>query len=229
MADSVREAGHDLNNQLSAILALADVERRRRPSNPTAAATLQNISDSARRAASSATVLMAAGRDKRYLNRLLAETDPLMRELDGLCERDGIPSVEPDTGRLLSVLVHAMLAGAILELGTAYGYSALCMARAQPETGRIWTIDPDRGRTAIARRFFERAGVAERIEIIEQPALEVLPRLGPRQFDIVFIDALKEEYVDYLRLALPHVKRSGLVVVDNLLWSHRASAPPSES
>ena len=106
-----------------------------------------------------------------------------------------------------------MLAGSILELGTAYGYSALCMARAQPETGRIWTIDPDRRRTAIARSFFERAGVAERIEIIEQPALEVLPKMAQRQYDIVFIDALKEEYADYLRLALPHVKRSGLVIV----------------
>jgi caffeoyl-CoA O-methyltransferase len=102
------------------------------------------------------------------------------------------------------------------------------MASAQPETGRIWTIDPDRRRTAIARSFFERAGVVDRIEIIEQPALDVLPKMAQRQYDIVFIDAVKDEYVEYLRLALPHVKRSGLVIVDNLLWSHRASAPAAE-
>jgi O-methyltransferase len=149
--------------------------------------------------------------------------------LEELCVRDGIPLVERDTGRFLSVMASAMLAGSILELGTAYGYSTLCMARAQPETGRIWTIDPDTRRTAVARSFFERAGVADRIEIIEQPALDVLPKMGQRQYDIVFIDALKEEYADYLRLALPHVKRSGLVIVDNLLWHHRAAAPEADS
>jgi predicted O-methyltransferase YrrM len=229
MADTVREAGHDLNNQLSAILAVAELERKRGSDGTGSKAALANICDAVRRAAASATVLVAAGRDRRYLRGLSPDADPLMRELEEQCDRDGIPSVEPDTGRLLGVLASCMLAGSILELGTAYGYSALCMAKAQPETGRIWTIDPDLRRTAIARSYFERAGVADRIEIIEQPALEVLPKMSQRQYDIVFIDAVKEEYVDYLRLALPHVKRSGLVVVDNLLWSHRASAPPTES
>jgi caffeoyl-CoA O-methyltransferase len=175
--------------------------------------------------ASSASKDLSA-RDNAYLSGLVGD-DPLLQELEALCRRDGIPAVQPDTGRLLSVLVSCMLAGSILELGTAYGYSTLWMARSQPETGRIWTIDPDRKRTAIARSYFERAGVADRIEILEQPALEVLPLMAQRQYDIVFIDALKEEYAEYLRLALPHVKRSGLVVVDNLLWSHRASAPPA--
>jgi predicted O-methyltransferase YrrM len=226
VADNVREAGHDLNNQLSAILAVADLERKR-PAEGRTAAALETICDSVRRAAESAAVLSAVGRDRRYLERLAPAGDALLRELEERCAKDGIPLVDPDTARLLSVLVSGMLAGSILELGTAYGYSALCMVRAQPETGRIWTIDPDRMRTAIARSFFERAGVADRIEIIEQPALEVLPKMAQRQYDIVFIDAVKEQYADYLRLALPHVKRSGLVVVDNLLWHHRASEPPA--
>lgn len=228
MSDAVREAGHELSNKLSAILALADLEAKRSQSGQGAAA-FATICEAVRKAAAAADTLAAVARDRSYLRRIAPDGDPLLLELADLCERDGIPAVEPDTGRFLSVVASAMLAGSILELGTAYGYSALCMARAQPETGRIWTIDPDVQRTAVARRFFERAGVDRRIEIIEQPALDVLPKLAQRQYDIVFIDALKEEYEEYLRLSLPHLKRSGLVIVDNLLWHHRASAPPTES
>jgi O-methyltransferase len=229
VSDPIREAGHELSTHLSTILALADLERMRAEKSGQPADAFSAIADAVRRAAASADVLTAVSRDRTYLRSLPGDADPLMQELARLCERDGIPLVEPDTARFLAVMVSAMLAGSILELGTAYGYSALCMARAQPETGRIWTIDPDRRRTAVARSFFERAGVADRIEIIEQPALDVLPKMAQRQYDIVFIDALKEEYEAYLRLALPHVKRSGLVIVDNLLWHHRVSAPQADS
>lgn len=223
MSDPLGQAGHDLSTHLSTILALADLESKRAGGDT--AAAFDTIGEAVRRAAAAADALTAVARDRAYLRRLHPHDNPLLRELEELCVRDGIPLVERDTGRFLSVMVSAMLAGSILELGTAYGYSSLCMALAQPETGRIWTIDPDRRRTAIARSFFERAGVAGRIEIIEQPALEVLPKMAQRQYDIVFIDALKEEYAEYLRLALPHVKRSGLVIVDNLLWHHRAALP----
>jgi predicted O-methyltransferase YrrM len=143
-----------------------------------------------------------------------------------LAERDGIPIIDREVGRFLSVMVSCMLAGNILEVGTAFGCSTLWMARAQPETGRIWTIDPDAKRTEIARGFFKRAGVAERIEIMNQPALDVMGRLPKNLYDIVLIDALKEEYSAYLDLAVPLVKHSGLIIVDNLLWHHRAGKPP---
>src|SRR5690349_19026044 len=187
MGDNVSEAGHELSKHLSAIFELAGLERKRAAKGSETEKPFTTVYEGARRAAVAADGLGAPLRDRRYLKGLHPRIDPLMRELEALCERDGIPLVEPDTGRFLSVMVSAMLAGSILELGTAYGYSALCMARAQPETGRIWTIDPDRTRTAIARSFFERAGVADRIEVIEQPALEVLPKLAQRQYDIVFI------------------------------------------
>ena len=229
MGDADREAGHELANQLSAILALAELERKRAERAGGDGRAFSSIGELARKAASHADVLAAGSRDKRYLAKAHGVSGQLLRELEELCERDGIPLVDSETARFLSVTVSAMLAGSILELGTAYGYSALCMARAQPETGRIWTIDPDERRTAIARGFFERAGVADRIEIIEQPALDVLPKLAQRQYDIVFIDALKEEYSEYLRLTLPHVKRSGLVIVDNLLWHHRVAVPEADT
>ena len=166
-------------------------------------------------------------RDLDYLRRIAGEPDDLMVELERLGHRDGVPIVSREVGRFLSVMTSCMLAGNILELGTAYGCSTLWMARAQPETGRIWTIDPDVSRTKVARRFFERAGVVDRIEIIHQPALEVLAKMQRRLFDIVLIDALKEEYPKYLELSVPLLKHSGLVIIDNLLWHHEAAQTPS--
>ncbi|HTJ28351.1 MAG TPA: O-methyltransferase [Candidatus Limnocylindria bacterium] len=143
--------------------------------------------------------------------------------------REGIPVVDRAAGRLLSVLVHCMQANRILEIGTAYGYSTLWMALALPPAGKIWTIDPDMERTEIAASYFRRAGVEDRIEIINQPALEVLEPFPQRNLDIVFIDAEKTEYEDYLEAVVPMLKRSGIVVVDNLLWGGRAAAPPRSS
>jgi predicted O-methyltransferase YrrM len=120
-----------------------------------------------------------------------------------------------------------MQANRILELGTAYGYSTLWMALALPPAGHIWTIDPDIERTEIAASYFRRAGVEQRVEIINQPALEVLEWFPQRNLDIVFIDAVKTEYEDYLEAVIPMLKRSGIVVVDNLLWHGRAAAAPT--
>jgi O-methyltransferase len=167
-------------------------------------------------------------RDLEYLRRLHGEPDALMLEIEALGKHDDVPIIHREVGRFLSVMTSCMLAANILEIGTAYGCSTLWMARAQPQGGRIWTIDPDQKRTNVARSFFERAGVAERIEIINQPALDVLDRLPTRLYDIILIDALKEEYAAYLEHVVPLVKHSGLVIVDNLLWSHRASQVPAD-
>jgi predicted O-methyltransferase YrrM len=165
-------------------------------------------------------------RDLAYLKRLHREPSPLLLELEQHGVRDGIPIVDRAAGRFLSVLVHSMQANRVLELGTAYGYSTLWMALALPPAGRIWTIDPDMERTEIATSYFRRAGVEERIEIINQPALDVLGSFPQRNLDIVFIDAIKSEYAEYLAAVVPMLKRSGIVVIDNLLWSGRAGAAP---
>ncbi len=162
-------------------------------------------------------------RELSYLGRLHRNPSPLLLELEQLAHADGVPIVARETGRLLSTLVHAMQANRILELGTAYGYSTLWMALALPPAGKIWTIDPAREWTAVAQTFFARASREAAVEVINQPALEVLPTFPVRNLDLVFIDAVKEEYEDYLALALPLLKRSGLVVVDGL-WSGEADA-----
>ncbi|MFZ1125294.1 MAG: O-methyltransferase [Candidatus Baltobacteraceae bacterium] len=167
-------------------------------------------------------------RDLDYLRRLHPNPQPLVLELEQLGLADGIPIVARETGRLLSTLVHAMQANRVLEIGTAYGYSTLWMALALPPAGRIWTIDPDVERTKVALAFLARAGKAGAVDVINQPALEVLPTFPVRNLDIVFIDAVKTEYEEYLELAVPLLKRSGLVIVDNLLWDGRTAREPRQ-
>jgi caffeoyl-CoA O-methyltransferase len=161
-----------------------------------------------------------------YLDRLLPPRDPLLAEMEAWSAAHDVPSSDPEVGKLLAILARSRGARRILEVGTAIGYGTLCLARAAPEA-RVLTIDPDPERRELARGFLARAGVLERVELIDGEALQVLPRLeGP--FDLVYLDALKEEYRRYLDLALPKMALGGLVVVDNALWKGRVAEPPAE-
>ena len=165
----------------------------------------------------------------RYLEGAHPPPDPLLLELEQHGRKDGISIVSRETGRLLSTLVHMMQANRILEIGTGYGYSTLWMALAQPPVGKIWTIDPDVERTAAAASYFQRAGEDDYIEIINTPALELLENFPQRNLDIVFIDANKNEYLNYLDLVVPMLKLSGLVVVDDCLLNGRIAAPEAKN
>ena len=159
-----------------------------------------------------------------YLDRLLPPRDPLLREMEEWAAREDVPISDPEVGRLLSILARGMGARLILEIGTAIGYGAIWLARGAPEA-RVVSIDADPERLATARGYLERAGVAGRVELIEGAALDVLPRLqGP--FDLVYIDAVKEEYRRYLDQVVPKLRVGGLVVCDNLLWGGSVAAPP---
>ncbi len=157
----------------------------------------------------------------RYLESTHPAPDPLLLELEQHGRADGIPIVSRETGRFLSVLVHMMQANRILEIGTAYGYSTLWMARAQSPIGKTWTIDPDQERTEVAISYFNRAGEEESITVFNQDAIELLPNFPQRNLDIVFIDADRENYRQYLDLSIPMLKRSGIVVVDDCLLNGR--------
>lgn len=169
---------------------------------------------------------------ERYLERLLPPRDPLLREMEERAAREEIPISDPEVGRLLGILARSIGGGGergarlILEIGTAIGYGALCLARGAPEA-RVVTIDSDPQRLADARGYLERAGVADRVELVEGAALEVLPRLsGP--FDLAYVDAVKQEYRRYLDLLLPNLRVGGVIVLDNLLWKGRVAEPPDE-
>jgi predicted O-methyltransferase YrrM len=155
---------------------------------------------------------------RRILDAMHPQQHPLLLELEQRGHADGIPSVSRETGRFLSVMVHMMQANRILEIGTAYGYSTLCMALAQPPVGKIWTIDPDSERTSVALSYFQRAGEDDYITICNQDALELLENFQQRNLDIVFIDADHRHYHEYLDLIIPMLKLSGIVVIDNCLY-----------
>jgi predicted O-methyltransferase YrrM len=151
-----------------------------------------------------------------YLHRLRPERPEVMREMEALAERDGIPIVPWETGRLLAALCRS-LDPVVLEVGTAIGYSTLHMAE-QLERGRVVTLERDPGRASQARDFLARAGVAERVELVEGDARETIGALeGP--FDLLFVDATKREYRDYIALAEPKLAARALLVVDNLLMA----------
>ena len=129
--------------------------------------------------------------------------------------------VGPLEGTLLGWLVWLSRARQILEIGTFTGYSSISMALNLPEGGRIVSLDVNEKTTAVARRYAEEAGVADRIDYYRVgPAIVALEELdGP--FDLVFIDADKESYVDYYEATLPRLSVRGFIVADNVLWSGR--------
>jgi predicted O-methyltransferase YrrM len=153
-----------------------------------------------------------------YLEALRPARDEVLADMEELAARDGVPIVEWETGRLLATLVTALARRRVVEVGTAIGYSTLHMARALGGEGRIVTLERDPVRIAQARGFWERAGVGERIELVEGDALTSLARLdGP--FDLVFLDASKTEVEPYLELLEGKLADRCLLVVDNLLMS----------
>jgi caffeoyl-CoA O-methyltransferase len=161
-----------------------------------------------------------------YLDRLLPPRDPLLREMEERAAREDIPISDPEVGRLLAILARSVGARRILEIGAAIGYGAVWLARGAPEA-RVQSVDVDPERLAAAREYLERAGLADRVELIEGKALEVIQRLdGP--FDLVYVDAVKTEYRRYLDLTLPKLRVGGLIVCDNLLWGGEVAAPGEE-
>src|SRR3954470_6710521 len=123
-------------------------------------------------------------------------------------------------GRFLEQLVFGWQARRVLELGTFSGYSALSMAAGLPEGGHIDTCEVAEEHAEVARRYIERSPYADRITIHMGPALETIERLGG-EWDFVFIDADKENYANYYEALLPRLGPSGLMAIDNTLWSGR--------
>jgi caffeoyl-CoA O-methyltransferase len=133
----------------------------------------------------------------------------------------------PGGGRFLELLVHASGATRILEIGTFTGFSALSMAAALPEHGRIDTLDVEPKHAEVAQRYFDRSPHGSKITLHLGPALETIGRLEG-EFDLVFVDADKESYDAYYEAVLPRLSERGLIAIDNTLWSGRVLAPEDE-
>ena len=154
---------------------------------------------------------------EEYLEGLLPKREPLLLEMERFAAQHGVPIADPEVATFLEITVRAIDAKRVLEVGTAIGYADVFMARAMPRDGRIVTIDVSDDMIAKAKEYVKRAGLEDRVEFHKGPALTVIPTLnGP--FDLVYLDAVKEEYGAYLDLALPLARMGGVFVCDNVLW-----------
>ena len=158
----------------------------------------------------------------RYIGGLFATNDEVLTSMLDEMKREGVPgiNVSATEGKLLHVL--ALLTGArrILEIGTLGGYSATWMARALPEDGKLISLELDPHHADVARRNLKLAGLSAKVEVRVGSALESLAKMteaGEGGFDMVFIDADKDGYVDYLNRVLPLTREGGLILGDNTL------------
>jgi predicted O-methyltransferase YrrM len=158
----------------------------------------------------------------QYVAGLLAPSDPVLDAALEASAEAGLPAiaVSPAQGQLLALLVHALGARRVLELGTLGGYSTIWMGRALPLGGRLVTLELDPAHAAVATANLARAGLAEVVRVRVGPASDSLRKmaaLGEAPFDFVFIDADKEGYPEYLGLVLPLVRTGSLIIADNVV------------
>jgi caffeoyl-CoA O-methyltransferase len=156
--------------------------------------------------------------------------DPVLRELGEETSRvaGGLALMEiaPEQGVFMELLVRVTGARRAVEVGTFTGHSSICIARALPADGRLLCLDTSEEWTAIARRFWEKAGVANKIELRLAPAAESLAQLAPdERFDFAFIDADKPGYPTYYEAILSRMPAGGLIVCDNVLWGGSVADP----
>ena len=132
-----------------------------------------------------------------------------------------VPSIGPIKGKVIEDVIKKHKPRRILELGTLFGYSAILMARLLPKDGKVITVEINERNARIAEENIEEAGLAERIEVLVGDALEIIPRLKD-SFDLLFIDAAKEQYLHYLKLAEKNLHKGSVVVADNVLIFERS-------
>ncbi len=159
-----------------------------------------------------------------YLLKHRTPDDALLEELQEetrtLLGRRSVMQIAPEEGTLLALLVASIGAVSVVEVGTFTGYSALCMARALPPGGKLLACDVSEEYTAVGRRYWQKAGVADRIELVLGPAADTLRALPEStRFDFGFIDADKSNYVIYYEEILKRLRPGGLIAIDNVLWN----------
>jgi predicted O-methyltransferase YrrM len=167
----------------------------------------------------------------RYLGRCRSDAgDGLLAELREETAALGEVSVcqiSDEQGTFLSILVAAIGARNAIEVGTFTGYSSVCIARALPEHGKLICLDQNQEWTAVARKYWARSGLDQRIELRLGLAIQELERLEPDlTFDFAFIDAEKTQYDAYYELLLPRMRPNGLLLFDNMLWGGRLGNGP---
>jgi len=161
---------------------------------------------------------------EEYLYKLLPERDSVLTEMESYAEQNRVPIIGPAVARLLALLAQVSGAKRIFEMGSAIGYSTIWLARAAGPKAKVFYTDGDPANAERAQAYFRRAGVGKRIEARVGDALALLKKT-PGTFDMIFIDVDKHQYPAALQTALPKLRRGGLLVTDNTIWSGKAARP----
>jgi caffeoyl-CoA O-methyltransferase len=161
---------------------------------------------------------------EEYLYKLLPERDAVVTEMEEYAEQNRIPIIGPAVARMLSLLVQISGAKRIFEMGSAIGYSTIWLARAAGPKAKVFYTDGDPEKAKRAQDYFRRAGVAKRITVQVGDAMALLKKT-PGTFDFIFNDVDKHQYPAAMRAAMPKLRRGGLFVTDNTLWSGKAARP----
>jgi len=164
----------------------------------------------------------------RYILDHIDEEDPLLAELDRETHLKvlGARMISGHLqGQVLTMLSKMICPKTVLELGTFTGYSAICLAKGLPDDGKLVTIEVDDELEALAHKYFEKAGLAEKIDQRIGSALEIIPTLNEK-FDLVFMDADKREYVQYYELLIDRLESGAWILADNTLWNGKVLDEP---
>jgi caffeoyl-CoA O-methyltransferase len=161
---------------------------------------------------------------EEYLYQLLPDRDAVVTEIEAYAAENRVPIIGPAVARMLALFVEVSGAKRIFEMGSAIGYSTIWLARAAGPKGKVIYTDGDPEKARRAQDYFRRAGVAKRIEVRVGNAQDLLQKT-PGKFDLIFNDVDKHQYPDSLRVALPKLRRGGLLITDNTLWSGKAARP----
>jgi caffeoyl-CoA O-methyltransferase len=159
---------------------------------------------------------------EQYLYQLLPDRDAVIAEMEDYAAQHRVPIIGPAVARLLALLAQTAGAKHIFEMGSAIGYSTIWLARAAGPRGIVHYTDGDPANAERAKTYFQRAGVAKRIKMHVGDALQLLKKTAGK-FDLIFNDVNKNQYPDALGVALPKLKRGGLLITDNTLWSGKAA------
>jgi predicted O-methyltransferase YrrM len=164
---------------------------------------------------------------EQYMNDLLPPRSAVLTEMEVQAKQRNIPIVGPAVARVLYQYAKLIGAKRIFELGSAIGYSTIWWAQAVGDGGEVHYTDGDRNKAAEARGYFEREGVQDRIRIHVGDALEILSE-QKQEFDIIFNDVDKEDYPRVLHLVHGRLRKGGLFITDNVLWSGRVTQTNSQ-
>jgi predicted O-methyltransferase YrrM len=164
---------------------------------------------------------------EKYLSDVTPARDGVLKEMEAYAREHNTPIIGPECGRLLYLLTQISGAKRIFEMGSAIGYSATWFGLAAGPQAEIFYTDGDPKNAEMARANLKKAGILEQVKILIGDAVDLIDGV-PGEFDIILIDVLKHQYPAALKKSLPRLKKGGLVIADNVLWSGRVTEKPKD-